>query len=98
MQYVLTTVFQCSDAEEINDMCIRVLYHMNSPQLAATASQHCKVGASMHNVLIRLNWYDREQLEDYKLRVPGYRRLWEWNSPVTRNASDFACNCQGGIC
>jgi len=36
----------------------------------------------MHNVSTRLNWYDREQLGEYKLRVPGYRRLWERNSPI----------------
>jgi len=52
----------------------------------------------MHNVSTRLNWYDREQLGEYKLRVPGYRRLWERNSTDSRIVSDFACNFKGGVC
>jgi len=46
----------------------------------------------MLKVSTRLNRYDREQLGEYKLWGPGYQRLWEWNSPVSCIASDFACN------
>jgi len=60
-----------------------------SPSLARAA------GASRHNISARSDQCDGEQLCEYKLRVPGYRRLWGWNSQVSSIASDFSCNLQG---
>ena len=47
------------------------LHHMISGQQVSPASICCEAGASMHNILARVDRYDREQLYEYKLRVPG---------------------------
>jgi len=71
------------------------LHRMISRQQVSAASVCCQAGASRNNISARSDQCDGEQLCEYKLWVPGYRRLWGWNSQVSCIASDFSCNLQG---
>jgi len=75
------------------DITLQCVYHLTLRQHYLEKQKSIRI-----TFLVRLNRYDGGQLGEYKLRVLGYRRHWERNSPVSRIASDFACNFKVGVC